>query len=126
MCVVRTFCAKFTHRMRFDFRLAAQFAGGTRYADDYHNDCLCAINAKAELAKPALFAVMSDEMNTPPSGNDWQNDASPHRESQAEPEAGLKRKWIESDKAAPEIGFERALKDWIIERRHKWRENRSR
>jgi hypothetical protein len=69
---------------------------------------------------------MSDEMNTPPLGNDSPKDFSLHRESEAEPEEMLKRKEIKSEEAAHDIGFERALTDWIIQHRYKWRESRSR
>jgi hypothetical protein len=69
---------------------------------------------------------MSIEMNTPPSGNDSRRNSSLHRESQAGPEEMLKRKWLVSEKAVQDIGFERALTNWIIEHRYKWRENRSR
>jgi hypothetical protein len=84
------------------------------------------VKAKAEPTKPVLFAVMSIEMNTPPSGNDSQRNSPLHGESQAGPEESLKRKWLVSEKAAQDIGFERALTHWIIEHRYKWRENRSR
>ena len=35
-----------------------------------------------------------------------------------------KHKWIESEKAGHDIGFERALTDWIIKHRSKWRRSR--
>ncbi|MGO8929757.1 MAG: hypothetical protein ACLQU3_23060 [Limisphaerales bacterium] len=68
---------------------------------------------------------MSDELNTPPSGNDSQENSPLNRESQAGPEERLMRKRIESDKAGYEVGFDRALTDWIIQHRYKWRECRS-
>ena len=47
-----------------------------------------------------------------------------YREFQAEREEILKHKWIESEKAGYDIGFERALTDWIIKHRSKWRKSR--
>lgn len=39
----------------------------------------------------------------------------------AEREEVLKHKWLESEKAGHDIGYERALVDWIINHREKWR-----
>lgn len=36
----------------------------------------------------------------------------------------LRHKWIESEKAGQDIGFERALLDWIRNHRDKWRDSR--
>jgi len=36
----------------------------------------------------------------------------------------LKHKWIESEKAGRDIGFEKALLDWIVKHRSNWRERR--
>jgi hypothetical protein len=47
-----------------------------------------------------------------------------YREFQAEREEILKHKWIESEKAGFDIGFERALTDWIVKHRSKWRRAR--
>ena len=33
----------------------------------------------------------------------------------------LKHKWIESEKAGQDIGFEKALLDWVFNYREKWR-----
>lgn len=41
----------------------------------------------------------------------------------AEREEILKHKWIESEKAGKDIGFERALLDWIRNHRSAWRKN---
>ena len=38
----------------------------------------------------------------------------------------LKHKWIESEKAGKDIGFEKALLDWIVKHRSNWRERRRR
>lgn len=47
-----------------------------------------------------------------------------YREFQAEREEILRHKWIESEKAGYDIGFERALTDWIVHHRSKWRRSR--
>jgi hypothetical protein len=57
-------------------------------------------------------------------GNNLVKISSLYREFQAEREEILKHKWIESEKQGHDIGFERALTDWIIKHRSKWREAR--
>ncbi len=47
-----------------------------------------------------------------------------YREFLAEREEILKHKWIESEKAGRDIGFERALLDWIRKYRNNWRQHR--
>ena len=47
-----------------------------------------------------------------------------YKEFLAEREEILKHKWIESEKAGKDIGFERALLDWIVKHRSNWREKR--
>ena len=47
-----------------------------------------------------------------------------YREFQAEREEILKHKWIDSEKVGYDIGFERALTDWIVKHRTKWRKSR--
>ena len=42
----------------------------------------------------------------------------------AEREEILKHKWIESEKAGADIGFEKALLDWIMKYRSSWRTKR--
>lgn len=58
------------------------------------------------------------------SGTDLLKNSSLYREFQAEREEILKHKWIESEKVGYDIGFERALTDWIIKHRSKWRKTR--
>ena len=60
----------------------------------------------------------------PGSATDLVRNSSLYREFQAEREEILKHKWIESEKAGYDIGFERALTDWIIKHRSKWRKSR--
>lgn len=47
-----------------------------------------------------------------------------YKEFLAEREEILKHKWIESKKAGYDIGFERALLDWIVRYRTGWRRSR--
>lgn len=57
-------------------------------------------------------------------GQELLRSSSLYREFQAEKEEILKHKWIESEKAGFDIGFERALTDWIMKHRSKWRRGR--
>jgi len=66
---------------------------------------------------------MSDDKKELPAGDVLKN-SSLYREFQAEREEILKHKWIESEKAGHDIGFERALTDWIVKHRSKWRKAR--
>ena len=66
---------------------------------------------------------MSDDKKDVPAGDVLKN-SSLYREFQAEREEILKHKWIESEKAGHDIGFERALIDWILKHRTKWRKAR--
>jgi len=70
------------------------------------------------------FAIMSDETKAQPAANDLLKNSSLYREFQAEREEILKHKWIESEKAGHDIGFERALTDWIMKYRANWRRSR--
>ncbi len=47
-----------------------------------------------------------------------------YREFQAEREEILRHKWLESEKAGHDIGFENALIDWIMNHRTGWRKSR--
>lgn len=49
-----------------------------------------------------------------------------YKEFLAERAEILKHKWIESEKAGKDIGFEKALLDWIVKHRSNWRERRRR
>ena len=49
-----------------------------------------------------------------------------YKEFLAEREEILRHKWIESEKSGQDIGFERALLDWIVKYRSTWRSDRSR
>ena len=47
-----------------------------------------------------------------------------YKEFLAEREEILRHKWIESEKAGHDIGFEKALLDWIVKHRSSWRTQR--
>jgi len=49
-----------------------------------------------------------------------------YKEFLAEREEILKHKWIESEKVGHDIGFEKALLDWIVKHRSAWRDKRVR
>jgi hypothetical protein len=70
------------------------------------------------------FAIMSEETKEPLSADDLLKNSSLYREFQAERQEILKHKWIESEKAGRDIGFDRALTDWIVKHRSKWRKSR--
>jgi len=67
---------------------------------------------------------MSDETKESLPASDLLKNSSLYSEFQAEREEILKHKWIESEKAGYDIGFERALTDWIVKHRSKWRKAR--
>jgi hypothetical protein len=48
-----------------------------------------------------------------------------YKEFLAERDEILRHKWIESEKNGTDIGFEKALLDWIIKYRSAWRSNRA-
>lgn len=47
-----------------------------------------------------------------------------YKEFLAERAEILRHKWIESEKAGKDIGFEKALLDWIVKHRSNWRDRR--
>lgn len=47
-----------------------------------------------------------------------------YKEFLAEREEILRHKWIESEKAGHDVGFEKALLDWILHHRPSWRQQR--
>ena len=69
---------------------------------------------------------MSNAGKETSSANDLLKNSSLYREFQAEREEILRHKWIESEKIGHDIGFERALLDWIVKYRSTWRSDRSR
>jgi hypothetical protein len=73
---------------------------------------------------PTKVSIMSNAAKESSSANDLLKSSSLYREFQAEREEILKHKWIESEKAGHDIGFERALTEWIIKHRSSWRKGR--
>ena len=67
---------------------------------------------------------MSDKRDTNADSNNMVMNSALYREFLAEREEILKHKWIESEKAGHDIGFERALLDWIVKHRSNWRRHR--
>ena len=53
--------------------------------------------------------------------DDWVKQTSLYKEFIAEREEILRHKWLESEKAGHDIGFERALVDWVAKYRTAWR-----
>jgi len=67
---------------------------------------------------------MTNNPSQPGGDDEWVKNSSLYREFLAEREEIMKHKWIESEKAQHDIGFERALTDWIVKHRAKWRKSR--
>jgi hypothetical protein len=79
----------------------------------------------AKLYKKDLsYSAMSTAVKVSSMANDLLKNSSLYREFQAEREEILRHKWIESEKAGHDIGFERALTDWILKHRSAWRKAR--
>lgn len=76
--------------------------------------------------QPAAFVIasMPNDNPEPSTGDDLLKNSTLYKEFQAEREEILKHKWIESEKVGHDIGFERALTDWIVRHRSKWRKAR--
>lgn len=58
------------------------------------------------------------------SSRDFVKQSSLYQEFLAEREEILRHKWIESERLGYDIGFERALLDWIRKHRESWRNAR--
>jgi hypothetical protein len=70
--------------------------------------------------------MLKTTMNSPRSeGSDLVKNSVLYKEFLAEREEILRHKWIESEKAGQDIGFERALLDWIVRYRSGWRDERT-
>ena len=67
---------------------------------------------------------MSDAMKETTTARDLLKNSSLYREFQAERDEILRHKWLESEKAGHDIGFEQALTDWIVKHRANWRKAR--
>jgi hypothetical protein len=60
----------------------------------------------------------------PKGGKDFVKQSNLYQEFLAEREEILKHKWLESERLGYDIGFERALLDWIRKHRDTWRASR--
>ena len=71
--------------------------------------------------------IQSTSKQGTPSGTNenFAESSSLYQEFLAEREEILKHKWIESEKEGKDIGFERALLDWIRNHRENWCKSRS-
>jgi hypothetical protein len=56
-----------------------------------------------------------------PSSREFVKQSSLYQEFLAEREEVLRHKWLESERLGHDIGFERALLDWIRKHRESWR-----
>lgn len=79
---------------------------------------------RSRVVSPNQIVLRMAENPNEPTAGDLLKNSSLYREFQAEREEILKHKWIESEKAGHDIGFERALTDWIVKHRSKWRRAR--
>jgi hypothetical protein len=66
----------------------------------------------------------SSAADTPSRDSELMTNSVLYKEFLAEREEILRHKWIESEKAGADIGFEKALLDWIVKHRSSWREKR--
>lgn len=69
-------------------------------------------------------STVSDKRDMNGDSKDMVMNSALYREFLAERDEILRHKWIESEKAGYDIGFERALLDWIVKHRSNWRRNR--
>lgn len=69
-------------------------------------------------------AAMPHEAPDTAHDSDWVKSSSLYQEFLAEREEIMRHKWLESEKAGYDVGFERALMDWITKHRANWRKTR--
>lgn len=69
--------------------------------------------------------TMSDSASMTDSTQGFAQRSTLYQEFLAEREEILRHKWIESEKQGKDIGFERALLDWIRKHRESWRSTRN-
>jgi hypothetical protein len=75
---------------------------------------------------PSDSASQGDSSPVPAlSGGDLVKDSLLYKEFVAERDEILRHKWLESEKAGHDIGFEKALLDWVLRYRAAWRLQRS-
>jgi hypothetical protein len=69
----------------------------------------------------AVSAMVVFKSNEPEQSRDFVKQSSLYQEFLAEREEILRHKWLESERLVYDIGFERALLDWIRKHREGWR-----
>ena len=75
---------------------------------------------------PDSLIMFTSAMNPPATEmNDLVKNSVLYKEFLAERDEILRHKWIESEKQGRDIGFEKALLDWIIKYRSAWRSERA-
>ena len=80
-------------------------------------------------AAPTILnvAIMTSSPRPPEpntASHDFIKQSSLYQEFLAEREEILRHKWLESERLGQDIGFERALLDWIRKHRESWRASR--
>ncbi|HEX9781990.1 MAG TPA: hypothetical protein VGA56_04560 [Opitutaceae bacterium] len=68
--------------------------------------------------------TMTEAKRQPVAQTDFVKQSSLYQEFLAEREEILRHKWLESERLGYDIGFERALLDWIRKHREDWRKSR--
>lgn len=68
-----------------------------------------------------LARCMTHPAQEPSTSREFVKQSSLYQEFLAEREEILKHKWLESERLGYDIGFERALLDWIRKHRESWR-----
>ena len=82
---------------------------------------------KRKIDSPEFLMKSEANMEHPsPENSDLVKNSVLYKEFLAERDEILCHKWLESEKAGYDIGFERALLDWIVKHRSAWREKRQR
>ena len=81
------------------------------------------MNVLSELQLESPVATPAEALSA--GGTDLLTRSSLYREYLAEREEILRHKWIESEKAGRDIGFEQALIDWVLRHRAHWRRTRT-
>lgn len=70
------------------------------------------------IRNPDMIDLMAQAAQPAPTGNYY-------HEFLAEREEILKHKWLESERAGADVGFEQALTEWAHKHRSSWREERN-
>src|SRR5277367_3951448 len=73
------------------------------------------------LAPFRCMICMTSPVQEPATSREFVKQSSLYQEFLAEREEILKHKWLESERLGYDIGFERALLDWIRKHREGWR-----